>query len=220
MKRTTTARIAGFAFLFYVAVGAGNEFLMARATGAAAPEHLLPLIAAHAADVRVAVLLSLLEAFSALVLAVTLYALTRSEDAELALLAFACRVVEGLLGALGISGKLGLLWLATGAGTTSAATTATLATLFHMPGGPVGAVFFAVGSTIFSYLLLQGRMVPAAIAWLGVLSSALLVVVLPLQLVGWVDNGAANYAWLPAFAFAPVIGAWLLFKGVSSHEHA
>src|SRR5207253_1220458 len=30
-----------------------------------------------------------------------------------------------------------------------------------------GAIFFAVGTLIFSYLFLRGRMVPASIAWLG-----------------------------------------------------
>jgi hypothetical protein len=44
-----------------------------------------------------------------------------------------------------------------------------------------GAMYFAVGSTLFAWFLLRGRMIPVALAWLGVLSSALLVVILPLD---------------------------------------
>ena len=58
----------------------------------------------------------------------------------------------------------------------------------------IGATFFAVGSTVFSYLLLRGRMVPASIGWLGVLSSALLVVLLPLQFIG-VIRGLSRRFW-------------------------
>jgi len=42
-----------------------------------------------------------------------------------------------------------------------------LGTLFTGPGGAlglVGALFFAVGSTIFSWLLLRGRMIPPVLA--------------------------------------------------------
>lgn len=50
----------------------------------------------------------------------------------------------------------------------------------------IAAAFFAVGSTLFSWLLLRGRMIPVLLAWLGVAASALLVVGLPLQLAGFI----------------------------------
>ena len=46
------------------------------------------------------------------------------------------------------------------------------------------AIYFAVGSLLFSWLILRGRLIPAALAQLGVIASALLVVILPLQLAG------------------------------------
>ena len=77
MTRSTNARIAGFTFLFYTAVGSTLHILMNRATNAEGTAATLALIAQHASDVRVSVVLSLLETFSALVLAVTLYGITR-----------------------------------------------------------------------------------------------------------------------------------------------
>src|SRR5882724_6014473 len=163
MTRTTNARIAGFTYLFYAAVGICSELLMHRATSVEGDSAKLARIGEHATDVRMTILIVLLECFSALVLAVTLYGITRDQDHELAMLALVCRVAEGVLGSLNIPRYLGLLWLAKAGGGTGAPdipTTIALRAFLLMPGPsvPIGAIFFAVGSTIFSWLLLRGRM--------------------------------------------------------------
>ena len=112
MTRTTNARIAGFAFLFYAAIGICNELLMHHATSANGDSAKLARIGHYPTDVRIAILITLLESFSALVLAVALYGITRDQDHELAMLALVCRVAEGVLGTLIIPNYLGLLWLA------------------------------------------------------------------------------------------------------------
>ena len=83
------------------------------------------------------------------------------------------------------------------------------------PNPPISAIFFAVGSTIFSYLLLRGRMVHVSLAWLGVFASALLVVGLPLQLAGFFTGPLTEYQWLPAVVFELLLALWLLIKGVA-----
>jgi hypothetical protein len=164
MTRTTNARIAGFTFLLYIAAGIASLALAGRT---------------HATDV-----LSLLTSFCALVLGVTLYAITRDQDPDLAMLALTCRVVEAI------------------------------------PGAP-GEMFFAVGSTLFSWLLLRGRMIPVVLAWLGIVASFLLVVILPLQRAG-LFGGAMSWSssvtwlmWLPALVFEVTLALWLLIKGVA-----
>ena len=219
MTRTTNARIAGFTFLFYTAVGSTLHVLMNRATNAEGTAATLALIAQHASDVRVSVLLSLLETFSALVLAVTMYRITRDQDKEIAMLALVCRVGEGVIGAIGIPQKLGLLWLATagaGVGAPDVATVNALGAflLMPVPSIPIGTIFFAVGSTLFSYLLLRGRIVPGPLAWLGVFAPAMLVVALPLQLAGFLQ--VPWYVWLPMAVFQVALAPWLLIKGVAA----
>src|SRR5262249_14655153 len=177
MTRTAIARFAGFTFLVYTAAGIANEVLMHRATNAEGDAAKLARIASHATDVRISILLVLLECFSALVLAVTLYGITRDQDRELAMLALTCRVAEGLIGSNAIASHWGLLWLAKGgaaAGAADAATANALRAFLLMPGPsvPVGSVFFAVGSTIFNYLLLRGRVVPPRLALLRGLGAA------------------------------------------------
>ena len=220
-SRQFYARLAGFTILVYIAVGIANEVLFHRATSGDGTAAILASVGAHASDVRAITLLKLLECFSALVLAVAMYRITRDEDHELATLAMACRVGEGVIGATGIPSILGMLWLSTagaGASGPDAATANTLAAylLMPVPSIPIGAIFFAVGSTIFSYLLLRGRMVPVPLAWLGVLASLLLVVWLPLQLVGFLQGPLTGYQWVPAFVFQPLLGLWLLIKGVAT----
>jgi hypothetical protein len=220
MTRTTNARIAGFTFLFYIAAGVGSMILFGRATGGEGMTASLAGIAQHATDVRIAILLTLLTCFAALVLAVTLYAITREQDPDLAMLALVCRLAEGVLNAsIGVLATVGLLWLATNTGPNTAdpaAAQALGAFLFKMQGwNPIiAATFFAVGSTLFSWLLLRGRMVPLALAGLGVVASVLLVVVLPVQLAGFLGGPITRLVWLPMLVFEVTLALWLLIKGV------
>ncbi|MGH2359464.1 MAG: DUF4386 domain-containing protein [bacterium] len=221
MTRTTNARLAGFAFLFYIAVGISSMVLFGKAASGEGIAAKLASIVQHAPQVRITVMLTLLMSFSALALGVALYGITRDEDHELAVLALACRVCEGLLVAISLETTVGLLWLATagaGAGAPDVATANALGAFLLMPGAPIAAIFFAVGSTIFSYLLLRGRMVPVPLAWLGFLASVLLVVALPLQLAGFLKGLVTSYMvmWMPMLVFEVVLALWLLIKGVAA----
>ena len=218
MTRTTNARIAGFTFLFYIAVAFPSMVLLERATSGEGIAAKFASIAQHATDVRVAVVLSLLGCFSALVLAVTLYAITREVDADLAMLALTCRVAEGVISGISIPETLGLLWLATATGANAPDPEAAHALGAYLLRADMAttATFFAVGSTLFSYLFLRGRMIPVALAWLGLLASLLLVVGLPLQIAGVLRGSITQLMYLPMLAFEMPLGLWLLVKGVAA----
>lgn len=175
-------------------------------------------IAAHATDVGVLVVLGLVQCISALVLAVTLYAITRDQDGDLAMLGLVCRVGEGVIAALSIPAMLTLFWLATASGADAPDTGAAHALAAYLLRDDVAltATFFAVGSAAFTYLLLRGRMIPVPLAWLGVAASALLVIGLPLRLAGWLHGPITSLMWLPMLAFEVVLGLWLLTKGVAA----
>lgn len=164
MSRNANARLAGFAFLFYIAAGMAALALRSR-----------PALAA---------LLVPLTALCALVLGVTLYSLTRDVDRDIALLALGCRIVEAAPGE--------------------------------------GTFFFAVGSTLFAWLLLRGRLVPLPLGWLGFVASLLLVAVLTVQQTGAL-GGPANWsstatwvAWLPMLVYEVALGLWLIVRGVAA----
>jgi len=219
MTRSMNARLAGFGYLSYIGVGILNEVLMYRATSVEGTAAKLARIGEYSADVRLAIILKLAECFSAFVLAVALYGITRDEDNELAMLGLLCRFAEGVLIASLIPNSQGLLWLASvraGVDVPDVATRNALGAFVLAPGAAVGAMFFAVGSAIFSYLLLRGRMIPVSLAWWGLLSSALLVIGVPLQVAGFLTGPLAGYQWVPAIVFAPVFALWLLIKGVAA----
>lgn len=166
MTRRTNATVAGITFLVYIVAGITSLALKNR--------------------VNVSALMTLITSFCALVLGVTLYAITRDEDRDLALLALLCRVIESV------------------------------------PGHGGGAIYFAVGSTLFCWLLLRGRMIPIALAALGVVASALLVVLLLLRTAGLFGPGA-NWSssltwltWLPMLVFEVTFAVWLIVKGVDA----
>jgi hypothetical protein len=152
------------------------------------------------------------------VLAVTFWALTRDQDPDLAMLGLTGRLGEGVLGAAGIPQTLGLLGLATAGGANAPDPAAAHALAAHLltDGVAVSALFFAVGSLAFSWLLLRGRMIPVPLAWLGVVASVLLVVLLPLDAAGFVGGPVvAAVMWVPMAAFEIPLGLWLLIKGVA-----
>ena len=223
MTRRTNARVAGYTFLIYIAAGITTLVLSGNATRGVGIPAKLETIAQHTTEMGVIVLLSLLTSFCALVLAVTLYSITREQDSDLAMMGFGCRLLEGV--AEGIPTTLGLVWLATASGPSApdSETARILGTLLLRPGMAAGAIFFAVGSTLFSWLMLRGRMVPVALARLGVVASALLVVILPLQLAGFFGGGYLTFfaaatwlVWLPALVFELWLALWLIIKGVAA----
>lgn len=216
MTRSTNARIAGFTFLLYIALGVALLLLGAGSGEGTAAK--LADIALNESAVRINLLLSPVIWFCAVVLAVTLYGLTREVDPDLAIMVLSCRLGEAVVGATGTVASLGLLWLATTTGPAApdaVSSSALAAFLFKVEGWnvPISAMFFAVGSTVFSGLLLRGRMVPVMLAWLGVVASVLLVVALPLQIAGFLKGSVTNFVWIPMAAFEIPLGLWLMIKG-------
>src|SRR4051812_42895591 len=102
MTRSTNARVAGFTYLFYIAVAFPEMVLTGRATSGTGIAAKLTNIAQHATDLRISVILALLSGLSAIVLGVTLRAITKDEDPDLAMIGLVCRAAEGIVGVTGI----------------------------------------------------------------------------------------------------------------------
>ena len=223
MTRTTNARLAGSVLLLYIVTGVASVVLFGQATsGGVGTAGKLASLAQHALLVQVTIVLTLLQAAYALVLGVTMYALTRDQDRDLAVMALCCRVAEGVVAAISPVRALALLSIATAITTTASADSteaqALGGLLLKMGGwaGLISATCFAVGSTLFSYLFLRARSIPVSLAWLGMCASVLLVVALPLQLAGFIEGAAINFIWIPMLVFEVPLGLWLLVKGVGA----
>lgn len=220
MTRTANARLAGVAFLLYIVVGISDMVFFGGTTAGTDIHARLATMAQRAGDVRISVLLDFVMSMCAFILGTTLYAITREEDQDLAMLGLVCRVAEGVSGAVLMAVTLALLQLASAAdanaadraGLSGVAPLMFAARSWHPS---ISATFFSVGSLLFSWLLLRGRMIPVWLAWLGVLASALLVVGLPLQLLRGVRGTASMTIWMPMLVFEVAVAFWFLIKGVA-----
>ena len=171
MNRTTAARVAGFTFLLYIVVGISSMGGLLRGPWAQP--------AAYAQNA------------AAVILAVTLFIVTRIEQPLIAGLGMIFRLAEG----------------------TRRAAFA-LAAISVPRAALMDATLFAIGSAFFCWLLLRGRMLPRALAWIGVVASVILVVGLPLQVGGLLGAPLTMLMWMPMLAFEVPGGLWLLAKGV------
>ena len=142
-------------------------------------------------------------------------------DEDLALLALLCRVAEGAVNAVAAVQGASRIALASAVaaarGETHDAAMATAALLLRAGGGTVviSGTCFAVGSTLFAWLLLRGRLVPGWLARLGVVASLLVAVLLPAQWLGLEGTWVTLVMWLPALVFEVGLGGWLIVKGVA-----
>jgi hypothetical protein len=220
MTTRTNARIAGFMFLFYIASGIAGMILFNQASKGEDAAARLASIAAHAPQMGLSFVFALIAIFNALLLGLALYALTRDQDPDLALLALACRVVEGAINAIPAIAILALLSIAMGSTVTtpdSAAANSIAALLLNVQAwsATVGATVFAVGSMLYSYLFLRARSIPAWLAWFGLIASIQLLLTVPLAGLGLLKGAAVGLMWLPMLVFEVALGLSLLIKGIA-----
>jgi hypothetical protein len=220
------ARVVGSTIFFYIATSITGTIVFARITEGQGIAAKLANIAQHSPQLGLSFLLAMLTIFEALILAVALYVLTRSEHADLALFALTCRVVEGVLNAIPAIVMLALLSVAVQAGTAAGSDAVALgavgSSLLELQGWSttVSAPVFGVGSAIYYYLFACAGSIPRPLAWFGVLSSALLVVAIPLEGVQIITGALGFYVWLPSLLFELIFAPWLLIKGVAARAAA
>lgn len=224
MTFRTNSRVAGVLFLAYIATGLTQLALFTRLTaGSSGTAETLSRLAANPGAARLNALLALVTGFEAIILGAALFALTRDVDRDLAVIAFACRLGEGVVNSISAAASLALLGVATAAAAaTGASAEAHVAVGAYLLRDSilVSATLFAVGSAFFSWLFLKVRDVPRWLAQLGVAASVLLVVLLPAQMLGAVRGTVANLIWLPMLVFEVVFALWLIARGVGGRAIA
>jgi len=219
MTKRNSARVAGIAYLLYIAFAYPAMVIDARATRGADVPARLATLTQHVGDMRLVIVLEMLGCFCALVLAVTLWALTREVDPQWAGIGAMFRVAEGVTGLAGLPFSIALLGImpVSASGPDLAATQAVAALMFKR-GALIGATCFAVGSTIFCALLLRGRVIPAWLAWLGVIGSAIIAVALPIQILQGQSASFSQLIWLPIAIFEITVALYFIFKGVRTQD--
>lgn len=202
-------RVAGFSFLFLIVTGLVSGALWGGADTLAG-------ISENSSQIRLSLVLSVVAGITTLVLAAALYAVVVHQDRNLAILALSCRAVEAGLYAVGVLATLALLSLSQGAA-SSANTLADQLMDARWTSSNVGAIFFAAGSTAYSYLLYRARSIPVPLSVTGLVGSLIILVGVPWQtaLSHPTFAGASAVIWVPIAIFEISTGGWLLLKGAN-----
>jgi len=154
-------------------------------------------------------------------LAIGLYVTVKPVDPHLAMMALAFRVAEAtLFGALAILGFITLQVYLSSSGANGSAVGQLAALLNVLAAGHsatfnVAGLFFAVGSTLFFYLLFKANYIPRALSVFGLAASVLFAAVCKGTLL-WPEHARLlQLGWLPMGLAEFVVGFWLLFKGLN-----
>jgi uncharacterized protein DUF4386 len=223
------ARIAGFAFLFAVAIvvlaNYGINFrLIVPGNAVDTARNIL----AHETLIRINIACNLIYVVTVVVLLAALYVILKPVDRNLALVAAFSRLVFALawgVTAINMLGALRLLGDAAYLPVFKADQLQTLARL-HIAASfdayYVGLPFFGLASTVCSYLWFKSRYIPRGLAAFGVMSSAWCVICAFAFIVFPHFDDAINAYWfdVPMTLFELALGFWLLFKGLSPSRTA
>ena len=219
MTLRTDAKIAGSAYVSYIVFTMSSSILFAKATAGNDVSQTLSTLTRMIWTARITVLLDLLQTVCAVVLAVTLYKLVKAVNPTLALLAMFFRLGEGLLGSLPLLSKLELMRLATTQTVGSADTSNYLSfgnEILQRPDDGFSQFCFVVGGFIFACLFLRGRLIPRWLAWIGIATIGVQLVVVPLHIATIVPGSIVNLLWMPILLYEIPLGIRLIMKGTET----
>jgi len=217
------ARVAGFTLLFGMVIVIFGEFyisanLIVPGNAAETARNIL----AHETLFRINIACNLIYVTNVVVLLTALYVILKPVNRSLALVAAFFRLIYVLMWMVTALNMLGALRLMDGTGYLGIFGGDQLQALgrLHLAANfdtyYVGLPFFALASTVCSYLWFKSGYIPKALAALGVISSAWCVMCAFTFIIFPDFNKTVNDWWFdtPMGIFEMATGFWLLFKGL------
>jgi hypothetical protein len=224
-SQRTAARVAGFTCLFAMAIVVfANYGIYTRLVVPGDAADTARNIVAHERLFRLAVVCNISYSTSVVILLAALYVILRPVNRGLALVGALFRLVFALmwlLTTLNMLGALRLLGSASYLQVFEADRLQAMARL-HLAANfddyYVGLPFFALASTVSSYLWLKSGYIPKGLAAFGVISSVWCVLTAFVFLIFPNFNKTVNDYWFdsPMALFEAALSFWLLFKGLRS----
>ena len=214
------ARLGGFLYLFVIAVFIAGDMLIGSFQVSGNLPETVANIRAGEPLYRTGIALQLLASVATILLGGAFYVLLRPVDRNRALFAFAWRIVETVIGSVAVVLRLMALNLLLGASTAFNLDQQGMLTGMLAAGGRAcflaSTASFAFGSLLLFYLLLKSRFSPRLLAWLGIVASALVVLMSFVSLIVPGQAAALEFAWAPIFIAEILAGLWLLVRGADT----
>jgi hypothetical protein len=220
------ARFAGLMYLFTV-FDVGGVVIVSRVSGSGRFLDAAHSVAAGETLYRIGLLFGLVGNLSTVLLAIGLYVALKPVDRNLAITALLFRVAESVIGAVVVVFGFATLQIYLEANHTSAFDAnqmgALVDLLSHMSGTAtnISVIFFSVGSTIFFYLFLRSAYIPRILAIWGLWGSLICMAAFLANLVlPQSSELLIGVGGLPIGLAEPVVGLWLLTRGINMHARA
>jgi hypothetical protein len=223
------ARVAGFTCLFTMAIVVFANFgiyerLMVAGDAAATARNIM----AHQTLFRIGIACGLIYSAGLVVLLTALYVILKSVNRGLALLAAFWRLVYALMWVLMTLNLFEALRLLSGANYLQVFEADRLQALarLYLAGSfdvyYVGLLFYALASTVCSYLWFKSNYVPRALAAFGVIASVFCVACTFVFIIFPGFSRIVNLWWFdsPMAVFEMALSLWLLFKGLRPYRTA
>jgi hypothetical protein len=225
-SQTSYARFAGLMYFFTIFDVTG-VVILSRVGGNGSFIDTAHSIAASETLYRIGLLFGLLGTLSTVLLAIGLYVTLKPVDANLAMTALLFRVAESVIGGVAIVFGFANLQIYLEANHASAFDAGQLGALANVVsrtsavGINISVIFFSVGSTIFFYLFLRSNYIPRFLALWGVLGSVFcMVAFVGNLLLPQSSDALLGIGGLPIGIAEPVLGLWLLIRGINTHAQA
>ncbi len=215
MTRAIVARVAGATTLLYRGLGVTAFFLYENSLGIGRADRLAA-VAAHAHDLRMACVLTMIYCLLGLVAGVSMYFYTRGAGGELATLGLVGRTAEAALYGVFALSLIALVSIATSSTEASRAIDARLVVEIGRSAhrvAMVGSFYFALANAAFAWLLIRARLAPRFIAVLGLLGALVPLFGMPLQIIGALRGYPTPVLWIVMFLFELVFAVWISTTG-------
>jgi hypothetical protein len=220
------ARFAGIMYFFTVFDIAGVA-IVSRISGNGNFVDTALRIASSETLYRIGLLSGVVGDLSTILLAIGLYVTLKPVDGNLAMTALLFRLVESAIGAVVIVLGFATLQIYLDANHATAFDASRLGSLADLvartsaAGTEVSVIAFSVGSTIFFYLFRRSGYIPRILATWGLLGSLLCFVAFAASLVvPQYSDFLTGIGGLPIGIAEPVVGLWLVFRGIDTQSAA
>ncbi len=224
-SQSSYARFAGLMY-FFTAFDVTGVVIVSRISGSGTFLDTAHSIAASETLYRIGLLCGLLGTLSTVLLAIGLYVTLKPVDGNLAMTALLFRLAESVIGGVAIVFSFANLQIYLEANHASAFDAGQLGALADLVsrtsavGINISVIFFSVGSTIFFYLFLKSAYIPRFLALWGVLGSLFcFAAFVGNLLLPQSSDALLGIGGLPIGIAEPVLGLWLLIRGINTLPH-
>lgn len=220
------ARVAGFLYLWLIITGLAGMITISQIVGSGTFAETAKRVVASEHLYRVALSSELIETFSAVLLAFALYVTLKPVDKLLAQIAMYCRLGESFIGGVGMIVGFVRLRLYSSPQLVGALGADQSQALVGLTGHAgfvatnISAIFFSIGSLLFSYLFFKSRYIPRILSALGVFASVVMTIVCFGSLIFPEHAATLQYGWAPMAVAEVTTGFWLMLFAVKTQARS